>query len=63
MAPAKCDGKKLGGDDAHGGKAHQRFYGVGLGILSAPDLYGLDAAAFLSDLLNEIDPVKHRQNE
>ena len=30
---------------------------------SAPDLHGLDSVAFLHSLFNEVNAVKHRQNQ
>ena len=62
MTPAKCDGQQLRGDNPHGGDAHQGFDRVGLSVLSAPDLYGSDAATLLPPLLHKINTVKHCQD-
>lgn len=63
MAPSKSDGQQLRGDDPHSGNSHQGFDWVGLRVLSAPELHGLDAAALLPPLFDEINAVKHRQDQ
>ena len=62
MTPAKCDGQQLRRDNSHGSNPHQRLHCVGLRVLSAPDLYGLDAAALLPPLFEKINSVKHCQD-
>ena len=63
MAPIKYDGQQLCKDNPHGGNPHQGFYRVDLSVLSAPDLHSPDASMPLPPLLDEINYVKHRQNE
>lgn len=63
MAPAKSDGQQLRGDDPHGGNPHQGLDCVGLRVLSTSDLHGLDAAAFLPSQFDDINAVKHRQDQ